>query len=74
MVHPDCPLIDILSTFQLGRAHLALVSSQPEEALRLMTEGKPLVGAGVAPVGIITLEDVMVNDGLTIPFLLSLCA
>jgi hypothetical protein len=34
MVAPSCPLIDILSTFQMGKAHLAVVSAQPEEALR----------------------------------------
>ena len=43
-----------------GRAHLALVSHAPEEALRRVMEGLPLDQNDCAPIGIITLEDVMV--------------
>ncbi len=60
-VAPSCPLIDILSTFQLGRAHLALVSNAPEAALAKLMEGKEGKEGGwlegeMAPVGIICLE------------------
>jgi hypothetical protein len=63
VVAPSCPLIDILSTFQLGHAHLALVSEAPEETLACLLgkgEGEGgLTAERTAPVGIITLEDVM---------------
>lgn len=63
VVAPSCPLIDILSTFQLGHAHLALVSEAPEETLACLLgkgEGEGgLTPERIAPVGIITLEDVM---------------
>jgi len=65
VVSPSCPLIHILSTFQLGRAHIALVSEAPEETLACLlgehgAEGGLEGGRGGAvPVGIVTLEDVM---------------
>ena len=33
IVSPDCPLIDVITSFQQGRAHLAFVSEDPDTAL-----------------------------------------
>lgn len=33
VVSPQCPLIDLLNTFQEGKSHLALVSEEPHTAL-----------------------------------------
>ena len=59
LVAPDCPLMDLLCTFQLGRSHLALVSRRPDEALARLMNGQPLSGPALAPMGIITLRNVL---------------
>jgi metal transporter CNNM len=58
VVSPNSSLLELLNIFQLGRAHLALVSDDPESTREALKERLPLEGQAL-PIGIICLEDIL---------------
>ncbi len=56
VVRPEEPLLNMLSEFQSGRAHLALVTPDPAGVRTALSGGAPLPNSVL---GIVTLEDVL---------------
>lgn len=50
-------LLDVLTVFQMGHSHMALVSEEPE-ALRVSLERNQSPSASAAPIGILSIEDI----------------
>jgi len=54
----DYPLLDLLSDFQKGKSHIAIVSNQPDTVKRAW-RGSWQIPAGVHMAGLISLEDIL---------------
>jgi hypothetical protein len=56
-------LLDVLSIFQLGNSHLALVSEEPEQLQKFLLDSKDNLCSpppvNIAPIGILSIEDII---------------
>eukprot|EP00612_Vaucheria_litorea_P000638 CAMPEP_0171451604 /NCGR_PEP_ID=MMETSP0945-20130129/45_1 /TAXON_ID=109269 /ORGANISM="Vaucheria litorea, Strain CCMP2940" /LENGTH=449 /DNA_ID=CAMNT_0011976103 /DNA_START=433 /DNA_END=1782 /DNA_ORIENTATION=- len=58
VVGPQKSLLELLNIFQLGRAHIAFVSDDPNATRKALRNGTELTG-NAQPIGIISLEDIL---------------
>mmetsp|Transcript_41535 Transcript_41535/g.77830 ORF Transcript_41535/g.77830 Transcript_41535/m.77830 type:complete len:556 (-) Transcript_41535:281-1948(-) len=56
-VHRDTTLMDMLKLFQMGRSHMAIVTSNPNLVNRSLANGTPLAPGTI--LGLMTCEDVL---------------